>query len=311
MPEPKDVHIDSTLSQMSVQYKNEEYIWPQVFPRLPVKKRSDKYFVYDKDQQFRLPSDALSAKAMPNQVEMKLSNDNYSVKDRGLSDYVSAEEEANADSPLRPRADSAEFLTDQLHLAQEKRVADVAFAAATYPTANKIQLSGTGRWGQSADDPINDILTGLDTAFMRPNTIVMGAEVFSVFRSLPEVIDAVKASVGAQPRGGIASLPEIAQLFDVQRVLVGRARYNTAKEGQTGAYSRIWGKHCALLYINPNQGAKTITFGRTFSETDFSVYTAFDGKVGVKGATFIKNTWNGDEKVIASDVGYFIQDAVA
>ena len=36
----------------------------------------------------------------------------------------------------------------------------------------------------------------------------------------------------------------------------------------------------------------------------------FDPKRGVKGAHYIKVAWNSDEKIVASDLGYFIQDAV-
>jgi hypothetical protein len=73
----------------------------------------------------------------------------------------------------------------------------------------------------------------------------------------------------------------------------------------------LWGKHCAALHVMPSPGIKSITFGVTFAESLRMAYRTFDGKRGEKGAHYFKVAWNSDEKIIASDLGYFIQDAVA
>ena len=311
MPEPQDVHIDSALTNFSRKYSNEEFIWPQVMPEVKVNKRSDKFYQYVKDDYYRVPDDAISPKGVANEVGLKLTQDNYSVKDHALEDWISKEEEDNADTPLAPRTDAAELVLELLQLAQEKRVSDIVFAPASYPAGNKVILSGTSQWGGSADDPLGDILAALDAAFMRPNTIIFGAETWSRFRQLPEVTDAVKSVVGGVSRGGLSSRSEIANLFDVERVLVGRARYTASKEGQTAVFSRLWGKHCALLYVKPSPTVRSVTFGATFVEQRMTVMTGFDGRRGVKGATWIKPAWNSDEHIIASDVGFFIENAVA
>jgi len=317
MPEPKDLYLDSTLTNMSVQYRNEEYIWPMVMPVVRVGKCSGKYFKYDKGQRFRVPDDAIGSKSLPNEVDLKVSNDNYSVEGHSLSDWVSQEEMDNADTPLQPLSDANDLINDLLDLAQEKRVADIVFAAATYPTGNKVQLSGTDQWSDHANsDPIDDILAGLDAAFLRPNTMVFGNDVWTKFRSHPKIVDAVKASTRSQgAQGGIAQESEIAALFRVERVLVGAGRVNTAKEGQADSFSRIWGKHCSLLHVKNNPGIRTVQFGATFSHYTGGMirktFRTFDGKRGESGAEYVKTAWNSDEKVVAADVGYLIEDAIA
>jgi len=311
MPEPSQVHIDRALTNMSLQYKNEEFIWPMVMPVVKVGKRSDKYFKYDKDQRFRIVDDKIGPKGLANEVNLEVSTDNYSVADYALSDYVTGEEEANADSPLAPRADANDLINELLELGAEKRVADIAFNAANYPVGNKVQLSGTSQFGGSADDPIGNILTGLDASFLRPNTIIFGNNVWTKFRQLPEILDAVKSSTRQQgSNGGIANRSEIAQLFDVDRVIVGRGRYNTAKEGQAASYTRLWGNHVAMLHVKPRPTIRSVTFGVTFVETMKKTVRSFDEKRGLKGATYIKTGWNSDHKVIAADTGYFIEDAI-
>ena len=89
---------------------------------------------------------------------------------------------------------------------------------------------------------------------------------------------------------------------------MGTAKY-TSDDGAT--FTRIWGKHCALLRVLQNPGRKSQTFGVTISETIRSTGTVFDGTRGEKGSTMVKTTGNSQQVVMASDVGYLITDATA
>jgi hypothetical protein len=308
MPEARTLHTDSNLTNLSIRYRNEAMIWPAVMPIIKVNKRSDKYNVYNKADSYTLANDAIGPKSLPNEVDWGVSSGNYSVKDHALSDWVPQEEIDNADTPLQPEVDSVEFLNLLLDIAQEKRVCDIFNTSSNF--SQKTTLSGTSQWGQSADDPVGNLLTAVEGCFIRANTLVFGADAWVIFRKLPEVLDAVKGTVGSAPRGGLASTTEVAQLLEVERVIVGRGRYNAAKEGQTASYSRLWGKHCWALYVDPNPSVKSITFGGTFVEMNRNVQRDFDQKRGIKGAHFFKTAWNSDEKIIASDVGYMLENVV-
>jgi hypothetical protein len=312
MPEPQNLHIDAVLSNLSIKYRNEEMIWAEVLPPVKVGKRSDKFMKYNKEDSFKLVDDAIGPKALPNEVDWGVTDDNYSVNDHALGDWLPQETIDNADNPLQPEIDTNDFVNLLLDIAQEKRVVDIVFNAATYPVGNKVQLSGTGQWGGDADDPVQDILTAVESCFLRANTLVFGAEAWMKYRALPEVLDAVKGATRYQGSpGGLASKSEVASLMEVERILIGRGRYITTKEGQTPNYTRLWGKHCAALHVMKNPGIKSITFGVTISEMLRQTQRDFDKKRGIKGAHYIKVAWNSDEKTIASDLGYFIEDAVA
>ncbi len=312
MPEARTLHQNAALTNLSVKYRNEAMIWPLVMPVVKVNKRSDIFYKYNKEDSYRLADDKVGPKSMPNEYDWGVTTDNYSVVDHALADWVSQEEIDNADAPLQPMVDTNDYLNMLLDIAQESRVAALVFANGSYPSGNKIQLSGTSQWGNTADDPVGNLLTAIETCFIRANTVVMGADVWMVFRKLPEVLDAVKGSTRYQGSpGGLATVDECRGLFEVENWLVGRSRYISTHEGQTATYARIWGKHCAALYVDPNPGVRSISFGLTFSEMPRATYQDFDGKRGAKGAHYIKVAWNSAEKIVASDVGYFIQDAVA
>lgn len=50
MPSPTvyDVHVDAPLANISIAYRNASYIADQVFPVVPVQKKSDLFFKFTK-----------------------------------------------------------------------------------------------------------------------------------------------------------------------------------------------------------------------------------------------------------------------
>lgn len=313
MPEAKSLHVDSIMTNFSLQYTNEEMIWPILCAVVSVGKRSDKFFKYAKANAFRLFDDKIGPKSMANEIDWDVQTDNYSVKDHALADWVTQEEIDNADTPLSPERDSNDFVNMMLEVAQEKRVADLFTTAANYPSGNKVTLAGATQWTGASDNPIKDIQDAIEGCFRRANTLWFGVDAWLAYRRLPEVLDAVKAASRFQTNsGGLATQSEVAALFDVDRVVVGRGRYITTKEGQAETYARIWGKHAGALYVPPGQvGVRTICFAKTFSETRKLTFRSFDEKRGMKGAVYLKTGWNSDEKITASDTGYLIENAVA
>ncbi len=312
MPEAKDLHVDKLLTDFSVKYRNEEMIWPFILPIVKVTKRSDKFMKYTKEDGFRLSDDRIGPKSMPNEVDWGATPDNYAVIDHALADWLPQETIDNADDPVQPEIDTVDFLNELEDVAQEKRASDLVFNATSYPVGNKVQLAGNDQWGGNSDDPIQDVLTAVEGCFKRANTIVFGADVWKVYRALPEVLDAVKSSTRYQGSpGGLASSDEVAGLFEVERVIVGRSRYISSKEGQAATFARLWGKHVAALHVVPKPTIKSITFGVTFAEMLREIQRDFDKKRGIKGAHFFKIAWNSIEKLICTDLGYFIEDAVA
>lgn len=310
MPEPRTLHVDAALTDYSVKYKNEQAIWPLVMPIIKVSKRSDRFYRYNRADSYRRHDDSVGPRSNANEIDWGVTTDNYSVRDRAFADYVAQEEIDNADAGIRPIIDTVDFLNVQLEIAQESRVAGIVFAPTSYPAGNRLTLSGTAQWSGPADDPIRNIMDAVEGCFIRANTLVFGAEAWAVFRRLPEVLDAIRG-FGVTPRGGIATVEDVIQLCEVDRVLVGRMRIITSRKGQTDTFGRIWGRHCAALYVDPSPGLKSITFGATFSEMSKAIMRGFDEKKGAKGAVYLKAAWNSDEKIIASDCGYLIENAVA
>jgi hypothetical protein len=313
LAEPRDLHVDAVLTSYSQKYSHEAFIAEDVLPTAKVMKRSDVYFKYDKDQRFTVPNTILGPKSRAGEIDLKVSTDNYSVEDHGLEEFVSQAEMDNADDPLDPQRDAVDLLMELLLLGHEKRVAELAFAAATYPTGNKVTLTGTNQWTDTTNaKPVTDIMTGLDAAFLRPNVIIFGADSWRTFRTHPQVLDAVKGATRNQgAKGGIASREDVASLFEVEKVIVGRSRHNAAKPGQSASYARLWADNCAMLHLRPTPSPRSVSFGCNFAETLPTVFVRRDDSRGIKGGISVKVVMNESLKVKASDLGYLISDTNA
>lgn len=310
LSEPRDLHVDAVLTQFSQQYKNEDFIAGDVLPQVKVKKRSDVWFKYDKDQRFTVPDMAIGPKSKLGEVDLKMSTDNYSVKDYGLEEFVSQAEIDNADNPLDPQRDASDLIMGLLMLAWEKRTADLVFAAGTYGSQT---ATPANKWTHLTNGtPLTDIMTALDIPFLRPNILVFGADSWRAFRSHPQIVDAVKGSTRLQSaKGGVASREDVASLFEVDEVLVGRSKYNSAKAGQTASYARLWVDNCALLRVEKTLTPRSVSFGCTLTETQPLAMVRRDDSRGIKGGISLRVVHNTDEKIKAADLGYLYTDTNA
>src|SRR5688572_17939345 len=108
----------------------------------------------------------------------------------------------------------------------------------------------------------------------------------------------------------------LAQIFGVKNVYVAKAIKNTAVEGETAAYSFVLGKHALLLHVAENPGLLTPSSGYTFSWRGVSQGMGAD--IGVRSfrmealaAERVEAQIAIDFKLVAADLGYFFNGAVA
>jgi hypothetical protein len=201
------------------------------------------------------------------------------------------------------------MLTNLIMLDREVRVAGTVFNAANYIGSQQQTLSGTSQWSDYANsNPLNQLLAALDTPLMRPNKLVLGRAAWTTLRQHPKIVQAVfKTMQGA----GTVTREQLAELLELEDVLIGSAFVNTARKGQAAAYSRTWGKHAALIYSN-TQAAMTgqPTFGFT---AQFGTRIAGDIPMpmkGLRGGVTVRTGESVKEVICAPDVGYFFQNVV-
>lgn len=303
---------DAALTSIAALYKPGKKIADQVMRRIMVPKQEFSYLVFDKRTTTTIPDTRVGRGSEPNAVDFGATETESKCVGQGLESFVPQADIDNAGENYNPLAVATEGIMELVALDREKRVADLVFNTASYAaTTNRTQLSGNHYWnGTHADgNPIPDILTGLDNCPMRPNTMVLGPAAWSGLRTNAYVLKAVNRNSGDS---GMASREAVAALFELDEILVGEGWYNTAKKGQTASMSRLWGKHCSLLYLNKTPIAGQVpTFGWTAQWGQKVAAKEYLPRRGLTGGTMV---WAGEyvkEVVTATDLGYYIEDCVS
>lgn len=300
---------------IALAYTNRQLIADEVLPRMTVTAREFKWDLHTKADAFQVPDTHVGRKGSPNEVEFSATEETSSVKDYGLDDVVPREDiEAAAGKPaLDPLGRAAEGVTNLILLDREARTADLVFNASTYPSGNKVQLSGDHQWNEyskTESDPIEDILTGKEAALMPFTVCVMGEAVWNALRRHPALLKAIYPVNFSG--NGLLTLRQFQEFFEFEKVLVGRAYKATSKPGQTLALGRVWGNHLAMFHQNPlgSLRGNGITFGATAEYGTRFASTLDEPKIGLRGATRVRVGESVKELITAADCGYFIQDAI-
>ena len=129
-------------------------------------------------------------------------------------------------------------------LEREYEAHRIAAATATYDASHRAALASAARWDKPAGNPSVDVETGIEAVRRaigrRPNTIVMGASVYSACRRSTELRKQIFGD-GRQTTPGTADL---ARLWQVETVAVGEAIYLDAG----GTEHDVWGKSVVIAY---------------------------------------------------------------
>lgn len=309
--------VNPELSAVAIGYRNRdvELIADMVLPRVPTAKKFA-YTKYTQADGYTVPATRVGRKSEPTMVNFGGQLINDECVDWGLDDLVPNDEIAafNAmpkpGSMVSPQAKSVSLLTGLVLLDREIRVAATVFALATYPAGNQATLSGTSQWSDFTNsNPLDALLVALDVPLIRPNTVVLGQQVWTKLRQHPRLIQAANASAQT---GGAITRQDLADLLEVKNVLVGVGFYNTARKGQTPTYARVWGKAAALLFVSEDQAnADQPTFGFTAQFGDRIAGVIPEPKKGLRGGETVRVGESVKEVISANEAGYYFHTAVA
>lgn len=185
-----------------------------------------------------MPNTRVGRRGTPNQVEIEGTEKSASCDDFGIDiplDNVTIDEAARNGNNLRNAA--TERATNIVMLDREVRVAGLVTDPANYHADHVESLSGDDLFNDPASDPISIIEDMLDTCWARPNQVTFGLAAWRALRKHPKVVKAVHGNSSDQGR---ASRDAIAELLEVQRILVGESRINIKRPGENPVMNRVW-----------------------------------------------------------------------
>jgi hypothetical protein len=304
--------VDPVLTNMLVGYQQADarFVAGRVFQTVPVDTQGFTYYILTKKYWFL---DEQKSRA----VGGKFARSGYGVETAagsaqlwGLEHPIADEARKNNQVPMSLEQTGAKWLAQQSMIRKER-----AFAT---------DFMATGKWGTDDNnaatdwddftnsDPVDNILTARRTISNNTgadaNTMVLGYIVHQALVNHPDIIDRVKYTKSGL-QGDIEAI--LAQAFGVQNYFVGKASYNTANENATFASAAIIDDDCLVCYCSPTPGIMEASCGYTFAWTGGGgtgeIVTYRDQSVK---SDILQNSEAWDQKLVASDVGYFFADIV-
>lgn len=300
--------LDRTRTRIAIAVRNQKMISELIMPVVPVATVNFTYMSYNDGELMIAPDTMVGPRGEGERYSFGNSETPAKTEDHALFGDVTPTEQDEAVGVRDPIDGRTEFLTNLLLLRQEIITAGQVFDSNNYLAGNVAALAGASQWSDASSKPLTAIKAKLDTAFIRPNKIVMGQPVWTAVSSNPSVVKAAGNTSGE----GFVSRQRVAELLEVEEVLVGEGWVNTANAGQPAVMTRVWGKSCAGVFVDPQvANGATFTWGATFKRGTRQVSTGFNPRPGARGLTDIKVAEQRKQIVIAKQAGFLFQTAVA
>lgn len=292
---------DPILSQLAIEYRPVGFIADRVLPTVSVNLESAGYYVFD-DTNFNIPEGKRNPRGVYKEIDFGITSDTYRAEEYGWEARIDDRERRNAPGALDLDMGKTRRLTNAALLKRESRVANLVTNTAN--VTNNTTLVGAAQWSDPTSDPASVAKTarGLfrQKAGVLPNRLTMGWDVYEALRIHPKVIDFMD--------GGRATEQDIADFFEVQEVIVARAVYNNAREGQAANLVDLWGKDALFSYQSAIVSADEPSFGYQFEAQQLAVFRYRDVPVN---CDVIRVNEIRAEKIASTRLGYLVKAAAA
>lgn len=306
---PGQVHVSAVMTNLSVMFANDEFIGDMLMPTYTNDgKQAGTYFTYPKREMLAYPDDDMSARGDPPELNQSRQTSSYSLTPRGMSEKVDQLTIQNQDAPLNELLDAELNVLNAMAFNRELRQAAILTTGSSYSgnttaiaAADRFDSSGGGDPGGVMDDAIKSLWMGRG-----PGKLVAfcSLDVHNVLKRHPAILDGLKYSGNA--KNGMATRQQIADFFEVDEYLVGRARKDTANIGQTASYSRIWSDVLGVVRVMQTPSIRNAAFGLTIQDMDRQSETFWEPSEGNRGCYKVKAYHSDQEKVIAPECGYLV-----
>lgn len=300
--------VDTHLTQIAIAVKQAKMIADDVLPRTaPMSKASFEYTKFDQGNAMNLPDTKVGRTSQVNRVDFEGEKVTDSTNDYGLESVIPAHDQGNAYQGVNLEDMHAEHLSGLVQLDRELRTASLIGDVANYGS-NQTTLGAGSKFSDATSDPLGILDEKLETPLVRPNIMVISQAEWSALRRHPKV---VKAANGNSGDSGLASRQAVAEILELDDILVGQARVNKANIGQNADFKRAW-TDCVALLRRDLSAARMggATFGFTAQYNTKVAGKWEDKDVGLRGGTVVRVGESVKEVVCGADFGFLIKGAV-
>jgi len=304
----RDLHVDTFLSEIAINYRPEGMIADMIAPVVSVAKETNYYPVFNRGETFAIEDTSRSRMTEAKRVTRSVSTAAYACKNYALAYDVPIEDRANMDAALQFELDAgaARYLETKLMLDWDRRVTNLIGSASNVSTGF---LTGSSWVGATQGDPVSMIWKVMEQVqsqtAQKPNSLLFGWQAWNLFR---RNVNARNYVLGLNNGGGAVTREATRNAFEVDRLVVAGAFYNTANEAQPASLTSNVLKDAVLAYYAPLAPSReTPSFMYSFRWTAPELGTPlavirhpYDTRKKIDG---IEMQYYQDEKITGSEYG--------
>lgn len=262
-PDVRATVVAGPLANVSVAYRNKDYIADRVFPIIERVPPRALISVYRQGAWFRDEAGVRGPGSRANRGGFPTTTISVAPVEYAFAKEVTDEDRRAASAatapPMQPDQDSIEFAADKIDLKKERLVRDL-IVATTWADGNSGGEDADGKWAASSSNTfLADIRNGQRAiraaCGIVPNRLVLDYSTFLSLKEEATVLDKIK-----YVERGVLTEQLLASLLDLDEVLLGKAIYSSAKEAKAGTdftAVNVWDttatKGLGFLYYAPGR----------------------------------------------------------
>lgn len=296
----RDLYLDLPLSKTVLNYRPQGMIADLIAPIVDVPKQSGSVIEWSQADLLRVEDDKRAPGTEAKRITLGVSSQTYFCNNYALQAGVTLEDRTNADPAYSGMMfeGRAMRITDKLTLNWEDRLALICNSTGNVGS----NFAVTSLWTGTGADPIADINRAIDAVEdntgYRPNRICYGRRAWNAFRRHSTVRNLI---FGTNNGGGFASVQGVADLLEMESVVVARAFKNTAQENIAKTLLNVWAADRVLVYYAPM---------RPSVDVPSYMYTYRVSAPGVPNMQVERHPYNSKTKTDDIEVGYYQDEKV-
>lgn len=222
------------------------FIGTQIMPFFPVPKNAAEYPVIPKESLFNLLDTARGPLGHYNRADSEFESGFYRTSENGLERRVDDRYLSLYSSLFEYEMTISKMLMNDILRAQEHRI-----AAKIFNTSNFSPHNAATAWTTVATaSPKTDVNTGkssLRALGIVPNCLIIPYNVFNTLQNVSEITEQVYQLFPDAAKTGQVTIEHLKTYFDLPKIYVAGALYNSSNSGQDASLSEMWGSRYAML----------------------------------------------------------------
>lgn len=276
MPQPSSSlatlrpELSAAFQEFDLEANRRGYIGHRVLPVTNVAVQSGTFGRIPIEQLLQVRTTQRAPGSGYNRGDWKFETSSYATKENGWEEPIDDREAKMYQHYIDAEMVSTARAFDAVLSNAERRVAAMVFNPTTW-TGASLTTGITNEWDDYVNaTPINDVNAAVTKVWegsgLWANALIINRHVFRNLRMCEQVTERIASSGAGSPTKQTDVTPALlAQVFDLDFIIVADGAQNTAAEGKTASISSVWSNEYAMVArIATTNDFREPCLGRTF-----------------------------------------------